>query len=403
MNDFTNAIEFILRHTGRCCGSKIGRAPRSSASPRVARGDPHRRPARRSGSATSTAGRSSRINICEHRPRAAEPRDHRDHEHRAARPRLPQRDGRARHARRPADHLTNAYVGGRRGRPRRGRGRARHGHDAARGLLRVELPLALPLIFAGIRTAAVYVIATATLAADRRRRRARRHHRQPGQLRRRGRRRRRDLRRGLALAAELVFAGAATRRDPEGAARHGDKHRATPDRSQAAIMNVSIIERQGALLAEIRLAARRRSAACCSTTASRHAATTTRGEQRRRRRPPRSPARASRAVTLGDEELHRAVHPRRALHAGAEGEGLHGQAEAATSASRRSPTRRSRAARSTSTPSTPARSLTVDREARRQTPDERRGDLRAGQGVRGEARLHAARRDAVLRLPTAWP
>jgi osmoprotectant transport system permease protein len=32
-------------------------------------------------------------------------------------------------------------------------------------LLRVELPLALPLIFAGIRTAAVYVIATATLWA----------------------------------------------------------------------------------------------------------------------------------------------------------------------------------------------------------------------------------------------
>jgi osmoprotectant transport system permease protein len=45
--------------------------------------------------------------------------------------------------------------------------------DAARGmgmrpleiLLRVELPLALPLIFAGIRTAAVYVVATATLPA----------------------------------------------------------------------------------------------------------------------------------------------------------------------------------------------------------------------------------------------
>jgi osmoprotectant transport system permease protein len=44
--------------------------------------------------------------------------------------------------------------------------------EAARGmgmrstqvLLRVEVPLALPLIFAGIRTAAVYVIATATLA-----------------------------------------------------------------------------------------------------------------------------------------------------------------------------------------------------------------------------------------------
>jgi osmoprotectant transport system permease protein len=31
-------------------------------------------------------------------------------------------------------------------------------------LIGVELPLALPLIFAGIRTAAVYVVATATLA-----------------------------------------------------------------------------------------------------------------------------------------------------------------------------------------------------------------------------------------------
>jgi osmoprotectant transport system permease protein len=31
-------------------------------------------------------------------------------------------------------------------------------------LRRVELPLALPLIFAGVRTATVYVVATATLA-----------------------------------------------------------------------------------------------------------------------------------------------------------------------------------------------------------------------------------------------
>ena len=32
-------------------------------------------------------------------------------------------------------------------------------------MLRVELPLALPLIFAGIRIAAVFVVATATIAA----------------------------------------------------------------------------------------------------------------------------------------------------------------------------------------------------------------------------------------------
>jgi osmoprotectant transport system permease protein len=45
--------------------------------------------------------------------------------------------------------------------------------EAARGmgmgrrdlLFRVELPLALPLIFAGVRTASVYVVATATIAA----------------------------------------------------------------------------------------------------------------------------------------------------------------------------------------------------------------------------------------------
>ena len=32
-------------------------------------------------------------------------------------------------------------------------------------LRRVELPLALPLLFAGIRTAAVFIVATATIAA----------------------------------------------------------------------------------------------------------------------------------------------------------------------------------------------------------------------------------------------
>jgi osmoprotectant transport system permease protein len=61
--------------------------------------------------------------------------------------------------------LTNAYVAI--------DGVDREVVEAARGmgmsplqiLLRVELPLALPLLFAGIRTAAVYVVATATLAS----------------------------------------------------------------------------------------------------------------------------------------------------------------------------------------------------------------------------------------------
>jgi osmoprotectant transport system permease protein len=61
--------------------------------------------------------------------------------------------------------LTNAYVAVDRVDP--------DAVEAARGmgmrpwqvLLRIELPLALPLVFAGVRTAAVYVVSTATLAA----------------------------------------------------------------------------------------------------------------------------------------------------------------------------------------------------------------------------------------------
>jgi osmoprotectant transport system permease protein len=61
--------------------------------------------------------------------------------------------------------LTNAYVAV--------DGVDRDAVEAARGmgmtgtevLMRVELPLALPLIFAGVRTAVVYVIATATLGS----------------------------------------------------------------------------------------------------------------------------------------------------------------------------------------------------------------------------------------------
>lgn len=61
--------------------------------------------------------------------------------------------------------LTNAYVavdGVDRDAVEAADGMGMRGRDV---LMRIELPLALPLIFAGIRTATVYVIATATLAA----------------------------------------------------------------------------------------------------------------------------------------------------------------------------------------------------------------------------------------------
>ena len=66
--------------------------------------------------------------------------------------------------------------------------------EAARGmgmtpfqvLRHVELPLALPLLFAGIRTAARLHRRDGDDRGDRRRRRARRHPRQPGRLPRRG-------------------------------------------------------------------------------------------------------------------------------------------------------------------------------------------------------------------------
>ncbi len=61
--------------------------------------------------------------------------------------------------------LTNAYTavdGVDRDAVEAARGMGMRGRDV---LWRIELPLALPLIFAGIRTATVYVIATATLAA----------------------------------------------------------------------------------------------------------------------------------------------------------------------------------------------------------------------------------------------
>ena len=62
--------------------------------------------------------------------------------------------------------LTNTFVGRAPGRPRRGGGRAR-GWACARWqvILRVELPLAAPTIMTGVRTAAINIFATATIAS----------------------------------------------------------------------------------------------------------------------------------------------------------------------------------------------------------------------------------------------
>jgi osmoprotectant transport system permease protein len=61
--------------------------------------------------------------------------------------------------------LTNAYVAVNQVDPDAVRAARGMGMTPLQTLSRVELPLALPLIFAGIRTAAVYVVATAPLAA----------------------------------------------------------------------------------------------------------------------------------------------------------------------------------------------------------------------------------------------
>ena len=61
--------------------------------------------------------------------------------------------------------LTNTYVGVRAGGPAtRSTPRAAMGMTGAQIVRRVELPLALPLIFGGIKTSAVNVVATATIA-----------------------------------------------------------------------------------------------------------------------------------------------------------------------------------------------------------------------------------------------
>jgi osmoprotectant transport system permease protein len=61
--------------------------------------------------------------------------------------------------------LTNAYVAVDGVEPEAVEAARGMGMKRSQILLRVELPMALPLIFAGIRTAVVFVVATATIAA----------------------------------------------------------------------------------------------------------------------------------------------------------------------------------------------------------------------------------------------
>ncbi len=61
--------------------------------------------------------------------------------------------------------LTNAYVAVDEVEPEAVEAARGMGMTRSQILLRVELPMALPLIFAGIRTAVVFVVATATIAA----------------------------------------------------------------------------------------------------------------------------------------------------------------------------------------------------------------------------------------------
>ena len=61
--------------------------------------------------------------------------------------------------------LTNAYVAVDEVDPEAVEAARGMGMTPAQILRRIELPLALPLLFAGVRTAAVYVVASATLAA----------------------------------------------------------------------------------------------------------------------------------------------------------------------------------------------------------------------------------------------
>ena len=271
-------------------------------------------------------------------------------------------------------------------------------HDV---LFRVELPLSLPLIFAGIRTAAVYVVSTATIAAIAgggglgdiivnqasyrfegvsRRRVLRRRAGAPGGLRARWGaagaepagappparvRARRDHRPGpRPLAARGVHS---RHQGPDGA-REG---RRSDSQAHPA-------RREGRLLHLVR---------------RRH-----RVRRIRRRRG----FRAGRAADdqARHQELHRGVHPRTALQAGARGQGLQGRLprEHRLDGDHRQGAHERPDQRLSGVPrDAPLGHLPQDLRA------EEPGDgALAGAGALRQARVHALHPDAVLRHRRSW-
>ena len=267
-------------------------------------------------------------------------------------------------------------------------------------LWRIELPLALPLIFAGIRTATVYVIATATLAAIA----------GGGGLgeiivsqatyKIEGVIAAAMLVTALAFAAEGFFALLQRAVTPRGLRASANAKRSEPLRRPRASRprpeRPNQVQRekgagpvrtrslQGALAALLAGGARAR-----------------RGGVRQRRRRQRRLGRPARQGQAGGDDrsqgLHRAVHPRPALHAGA----ARPRATSVTFKQNIGSTEViDKALTSGKIDMYPEYTGTILSvvAAQTQAAHQRAGGLRRRQEVPGGPRLHAAQHDAVLQL-----